>query len=223
MHDYKNSVLLTQENIFVVICICFIMGTVIHPQISFGFGIPSVGLCMEKTGLTEEQCQEKMKNFGNMSLQEKVEMKNELTGNAAKDKPSATDSKNSAAKTIDNPIVIENKIKKVQRIKTEKEKQFTQILEKVQKITDFLRSNNIDVSEIEKNTSIFNEKASNVIDAYEKYIGLLKENLNAGMLTSDMAQETRRMIGRLTNELVVFSRTTLQENLRLQFRSISNN
>lgn len=215
--------LLRRENVYLIFITCLVIIMASYPLTSFSFGIPSVGLCMEKTGLTEEQCQEKMKNFGNMSLQEKVEMKNELTGNAVKDNSSATDSKNSTNKIIDNSIVIENKIKEVQRIKTEKEKQFTQISEKVQKITDFLRSNNIDVSEIEKNTSIFNEKASNVISAYEKYIGLLKENLNTGMLTSDMAQETRRMIGRLTNELVVFSRTTLQENLRLQIRNISNN
>lgn len=214
---------LKRENISLIFTTCFVIIMASYPLISFGFGTPSIGLCMERTGLTEEQCQEKMKNFGNMSLQEKMKMKNKSTDNVVKDNSSSATSKNSTAKIIDNSIVIENKIKEVQRIKTEKEKQFTQILEKVQKITNFLRSNNVDISEIEKNTSTFDEKASNVIGAYEKYIGLLKENQNTEMLTSDMAQEVRKMIGRLTNELVVFSRTTLQENLRLQIRNISNN
>ncbi|MGW8185551.1 MAG: hypothetical protein ACWGHO_05595 [Candidatus Moraniibacteriota bacterium] len=211
------------ENISLLFTTCLISIMASYPLISFSFGIPSVDLCMEKTGLTEEQCQEKMKNFGDMSLQEKIEMKNELMGNAAKDISSSTDLKNSAAKIIDNSVVIESKIKEVQRIKIDKEEKFAQILEKALKIKDFLQSNNVDVSGIEKDISMFNEKSSNVIGAYDKYIRLLKESQNTGISTSKMEQQERRMIGRLTGELVVFSRIILQENLRLQIRSISNN
>ena len=215
--------ILKRKNIFLVLIFCIIFIMTSYPLISSGFGIPSVGLCVEKTGLTEKQCQEKMKNFGNMSSQEKVEMKNKIMGNTVSDNYNATSPKNSTAEVVDNSVIIENKIKKARRIKIEKENQFAQILEKVQKITDFLQSKNSDVSEIEKNINTFNEKTLNVVGAYDKYIELLKENRNTDVVTQDAAQEARKMTGRLIGELVVFSRTTLQENLRLQLINVSNN
>ncbi len=196
---------------------CFVLGTTAPPTTALGF-TPSVSLCVEKTGLTEEECQEKMKNFGSMSSEEKKGMRNDVTENKSKNDTDVKDSENGAAKISDDAIAIRARIEKTQEIKINRERQFSQALEKIEKITELLKTRNIDVAEIEKNTDIFREKFSNMLGAYDEYDKLLK-NGECGESLAICATERKKeliRIGELTGDLVNFYRETFRESLRAE-------
>ena len=159
-----------------------------------------------------------MKNFGSMSSEEKKGMRNDVTENKSKNDTDVKDSENGAAKISDDAIAIRVRIEKTQEIKINRERQFSQALEKIEKITELLKTRNIDVAEIEKNTDIFREKFSNMLGAYDEYDKLLRSG-ECGESLAICATERKKeliRIGELTGDLVNFYRETLRESLRAE-------
>lgn len=209
------------------------LGMAIDPLSAFGFALPSVSLCVEKTGLTEKECQEKMKNLGSMSSEQKMEMKNEMMSDKGSDgsdaenpsagSPSAENPKQSVTMIPDGSDVIVARIEKVQKIKTERKEQFSDISEKMAKVTDFLRRKNSDVSDIEKNIDIFEKKCSDVLNSYDAYVSSLEGSMGIGSSAARAARpEEYAAIGRLTGDLMDFYRTTLRESLKSQITNASD-
>lgn len=210
--------LLKQKNIFSVFStgLIFIMAS--YPWISSGFFVPSVSLCVEKTGLTEAECEEKLKNFGQLSTQQKLEMKNEVLGGKAADKNSATGTRqdNSSNKTTNNSVTIQERSEKAQEIRNKRKEQFAQVAGKAEKIRDFLRSKRVDVAEIEKNIETFKEKYAQVLGAYDAYAELSEADLTGNAAPSALK------IRKALDDLIVFYRTTLRESMHRQLINISN-
>lgn len=209
------------------------LGMAIGPLSAFGFAIPSVSLCVEKTGLTEKECQEKMKNFGSMSSEQKMEMKNEIMGDKGNDgsdagnpnagTPSVENPKQSVTIMHDGSDAVMARIEKVQKIKTERKEQFSSISEKMAKVTDFLKRKNSDVSDIEKNIDIFEKKCSDVLDSYDAYASSLEGSMGIGSsAVRTVRSEEYVAIARLTGDLMDFYRTTLRESLKSQLTNASD-
>jgi hypothetical protein len=210
-----KSMPLKRKNIFLTLVLCFALGMAVHPSASHSFGIPSVSLCMEKTGLSEGECQEKMKSFGSMSTEQKMEMKNTLTEDKSKNKTDAVGLENSAIKTPNDAPVIKAKFEKVQGIRRDKKEQFSQAIEKIEKIIELLKSRNVDVAAIEKNMNLFKEKSSSLTGAYDGYSKMLEDGKCSESLTacSMELKKERIRISELTSELVNFYHETLRESL----------
>lgn len=159
-----------------------------------------------------------MKSFGNMSSEEKKEMKNSVLESKSKNDTDVKNPEKSVTKISDDTIAVKARIEKTQEIRINRERQFSQAMKKIEEITELLKTRNIGVAEIEKNNNIFKEKFSNMIGAYDEYDKLLR-NGECGKSLATCATERKKeiiRIGELTSDLVNFYRETLRESLRAE-------
>jgi hypothetical protein len=117
---------------------------------------------------------------------------------------------------------IEAQIEKAENARSAKEAKFSQMKERMEKIVEYLKTQDVDTTEAENNSSTFEEKAASVLGAYDAYIAALEDSrdTNDGKFT-DAASEAREKIRELSADLRKFFRDTLLASLRSQIDKLA--
>jgi hypothetical protein len=192
-----------QKNGIAILLAAFV--SFIIPSVSLaatGMGIPTVEDCVSRTGQTKEQCTEMINKFKNMSPSDAENMK-PPSGATGKQIPSGeTNGQVPASKNGDTSLVksnndidatqvatsdIDAKIERVTKKRVEREQQFIQAENSVEKIIEFLKSKSVDTTEIESNFDVLKTKTTAVLDAFDGYVKALN---NSKTDTSETASAT---------------------------------
>jgi hypothetical protein len=181
-----------------------------------GMGTPTVEDCVSRTGQTKAQCTEMINKFKNMSPSDAANMK----------PPSgATENQMPALKSGDTaptkPSDIDAKIERTTRIRAEKERQFIQVESRVEKIIEFLKSKNIDATEIESNFEILKTKATAVLNAFDAYAQALVDSKTDTSETASATVQSAQTQIKTTITDLVGSYGTLRNSLSAAIEKIT--
>jgi len=179
-------------------------------------------------GLSEEKCTEMIEKFKNTTPEDRAKMGPQGSrGGGAGRPPGAKEEKGERPPMkegveLEDSVDIETQIERAEKAKSAREEKFTQMEERLEKIAEYLKSQDIDTSEAGSNISAFKEKAVNVLSAYDAYITALEDSRdnNEGKLT-DAASEARDKIRELSADLKEFFRNTLLVKLRSQIDQLA--
>ncbi|TSC94852.1 MAG: hypothetical protein Athens101428_134 [Candidatus Berkelbacteria bacterium Athens1014_28] len=210
----------------------------ITPSVSLaatGMGTPTVEDCVSRTGQTKAQCTEMINKFKNMSPSDAENMKLP-SGATEKQMPSeGTTGQMPASKKGDassvkpnnaidsNQVVsdIDAKIERATRIRVEKEQQFIQVENRVEKIIEFLKSKNIGTTEIESNLDIFKTKAISVLGAFDEYVQALSSSKTDISETAPAAVQSTQAQIKMTITDLINSYGTLRNSLSASIEKIT--
>lgn len=207
------------------------LGMFFLPAVSHGANAPkepTVKDCVERTGLSEEKCTEMIEKFKNTKPEEGAKMGPQGSrGGGAGRPPGAKEEKGERTPMkegagLGDSVDIETQIERAEKAKSAREEKFTQMEERLEKIMEYLKSQNIDTSEAGSNISAFKEKAVNILSACDTYIAALEDSRdnNEGRLT-DAAREARDKIRELSDDLRKLFRETLLPNLKSQIEQLA--
>jgi hypothetical protein len=209
------------------------LGMFFLPAVSRGANVPkepTVDDCVERMGLSEEKCTEMIEKLKNMTPEERAKMRPQgFPGDGAGRPPGVSGESGSERLPIKKDAVpardtadINMQIERTKSARSAREERFSQIEEKMEKIAEYLKSQNIDTSETESNINTFKEKTTDILSAYDAYIAALKDSWdnNDGKLT-DAAREAREKIRELSVDLKEFFRDTLLAKLRYQIDQLA--
>lgn len=207
------------------------LGMFFLPAVSRGANAPkepTVADCVERMGFSEEKCEEMIEKFKNTTPEDRAKMRPQGSPGAGTGRPPGAKveegerppMKESAG--LGNSVDIETQIERAEKAKSAREEKFSQMEERLEKILEYLKSQNIDISEAENNLNTLKEKAANILSAYDAYIATLEDSrdTNDGKLT-DAAREEREKIKELSDDLKEFFRNTLLVKLRYQINQLT--
>lgn len=215
-----------QKNKIIGLSAAVCMLVIFSPKVSLGMINPeeiTVENCVKRTGLTEEKCQEMIDKFNNMTDEEKEAMRSRIPGGEqgrlGGEPPKGgegpkSDKKSEEKNPGENASSLEEQIKRAQRMKEQKENQFSRIEKRVEKIIEFLKSKDVDTTEIETSLGTFKEKAEAVLGAFDTYIQFLENSKTDTTITADILKEKRAEIKNLIKELTSFYRDALREKIK---------
>jgi hypothetical protein len=177
--------------------------------------LPTTAECVKKTGFTEEKCEGMMENFKNMKPGEGHNRPTETQG-SENNRPIKRESPNQKG------IISQERLKNeevgidiAKKIKAERKQDFSRIIERVEKIIEFLRSKNIDTAEAENDLSSFKEKVAIVSDEFDAYIAALENySDDSTEVNKSVVSDCRERVREKIKITLNFYRTTLKENLK---------
>jgi hypothetical protein len=191
---------------------------------------PTVEDCVERMGLSEEKCTEMIEKFKNMTSEERAKMRPQGLPERGLGRPLGAGGEGDESGRLpmrkgaglSNVADIETQIEKAKNARSAREEKFSQMKERMEKIVEYLKAQDVGTTEAEKNISTFEEKAANVIGAYDTYIQALEDDRdnNDGEFT-DAAREAREKIRELSTDLRKFFRDTLLAGLRSQVEQLA--
>jgi hypothetical protein len=232
MKIIKNMKNMSRDKILVSISIVA-LGMFFLPAISRGANVPkepTVEDCVERMGLSEEKCTAMIEKLKNMTLEERAKMRPQGSpGGGAGRPPGVSGESGSERLPIKEVAVpakdtadIDTQIERAKRARSAKEERFSKMERKMEKIVEYLNSQNVDTSEAESNISTFKEKTANILSTHDAYITALEDSRdnNAGKLT-DAAREASNKIRELSVDLKEFFRDTLLVKLRSQIDQLA--
>lgn len=211
------------------------LGMFFLPAVSRGANVPkepTVEDCVERMGLSKEKCTAMIEKFKNMTPEERAKMRPQGSPGDGAGRPPSSGNKGERPSEQEPPREksgglgeagdIETQIENTKSMKIAREEKISQIEERMEKIVEYLKSQNVDTSEAENNISAFKEKATDILSAYDAYIAALENSMdnNDGKLT-DAAREAREKIRELSIDLKEFFRDTLLVNLRSQIDKLA--
>lgn len=172
---------------------------------------PTVEGCIEKTGFTEEKCEEMIEKMKNMKPGERGDKGRGGPQGNGENEPFPGDKREESASAV------EMEIRMAERMKSGEENMFSRTKTRVEKIIEFLESKDIDVDTIEENLETFESKSDTLINAIDSYIAILEElqDDDAAELSTE-AKESRENIKDLLDDLRDFYKNTLRENIKTQ-------
>jgi hypothetical protein len=189
---------------------------IIFPSVSIGAETreaPTVADCVEKTGKSDSECAEMINNFKNRRPPG-GEIGNRDSGKPPMEKNLENIRGGSHPQNI-NMGSIDNRIENAKKMKDDKKKRFAQTEEKIQKLIDYIKSQNIDTAEIENNLAAFKEKADEILSAFDTYIQALK-NYKSDDSSDNSAKirDARENIRTLSGKLAAFYRSSIREAIK---------
>lgn len=209
------------------------LGMFFLPAVSRGANVPkepTVEDCVERMGLSEEKCTAMIEKLKNMTPEERAKMRPQGSPGDGTGRPSGVSGEDGnerppikeGAVPVRDTADIDTQIERAKRARSAKEERFSKMEGKMEKIVEYLKSQNVDTSEAKINTSTFKEKAANILSAYDAYIAALEDSRdnNDGKLT-DVVQEARDKIRELSADLREFFRDTLLVKLRYQINQLA--
>lgn len=188
---------------------------------------PTVEDCVEHMGISEEKCIEMIEKFKNMTPEERAKIGPSQGGG-----PPSAGGENGRSPMREPPkrendslggaVDIETQIENAKSMMSAEEEKFSQMEEKMGKIVEYLKSQNVDTSEAESSINTFKEKAANILSAYDAYIAALDDSRdnNDGKPT-DAMQQARDKIRELSADLTDFFRDTILKSLRSQITQLA--
>lgn len=187
--------------------------------------VPTVDDCVSHTGMTKEKCTEMMNNFKNPTSGGVAKMESPQNGTSnQKQTPSARGDSTAGQVTVDAASTIDAKIEKVTNVKAQKADQFSQIENRIEKIIEFLKSKDIDTTEIENDLTTFKSKATLVTEAFDSYIQALtdsKTSTTTAETTTISTNDNQTKIKTLTDDLVDFYNSTFRVSLNTAIEKIT--
>jgi len=190
---------------------------------------PTVKNCVERTGFSEEKCTEMIKKFKNMTPEDRAKMRPQGSPGGGAGHPPGAGGESEGGRPpvkevagLGDTADIETQIERAKSAGSVREEKFSQMKERMEKIVEYLKSQDVDTTEAESNIGTFKEKAASVLGAYNVYIAALEDSrdTNDGKLT-DAAREAREKIRELSVDLRKFFRDTLLAGLRSQVEQLA--
>ncbi|MFA5926450.1 MAG: hypothetical protein WC831_06030 [Parcubacteria group bacterium] len=213
-----------------------VLGMFFLPAVSRGASAPkepTVEDCVEHMGFSEEKCTEMIEKFKNTTPEDRAKMRPQGSSGDGAGRPPGSGNNESARPSegkppeernsdLGNTVEIETQIENTKSMKSAREEKFLQMEKRMEKIVEYLKSQNVDTSEAESNIITFKEKATNILSTYDAYIAALGDSRdnNGGKLT-DAAREVREKIRELSSDLKEFFRNTLLVKLRSQIDQLA--
>lgn len=218
------------DKIFVSVLV-LTAGIFFWPIVSWGANTPkepTVADCVERMGFSEEKCTEMIEKFKNMTPEGRSKMRPQGSPGGETGRPPGANGEGEERPSMEegaglsDTVDIETQIERAKSARTAREEKFSQMKARMEKIVEYLTSQNVDTSETESNISTFKEKATNILSAYDAYIAALEDSRdnNDGKLT-DAAREAHDKIRELSMDLKDFFRSTLFAGLRSQVEHLA--
>ncbi|OGI29115.1 MAG: hypothetical protein A2288_01175 [Candidatus Moranbacteria bacterium RIFOXYA12_FULL_44_15] len=185
--------------------------------------VPTIEDCVEKTGRSKDECKEMMEKFKRGLMRKDPGPGMKKNSNEREENKSFKESDGQRNKLGFAGAGV--KLEMTERMKEEKRESLGRIADRVEKIIEFLESENINTDEIESNLASFKSKIEDVMSAYDVYIEVLEsgsEGESEMLEISDEAKEAREKVRNLLAETLEFYRDTLREGIKAQIEKIND-
>jgi len=230
----KNGTKVKNIGIFTTIGI----GWFLFASSSFAQEAPTVEGCVEKTGKTVAECTKMIENMKSMPNGDMGRGRGMMGGTPPNMKggtppnieggsfPQGRGGEERPPKDIfsreNNGDEIDTLIQKAEEWKTKELKMLNRIKKRIQKIINFLDSEDLETSEIEENLDEFSDKITVISNAFESYIEALNDDKTDGVASSDESIAARAKIKKLMKEMLDYYRGTVRENIKTQLDKLED-
>jgi hypothetical protein len=148
-----------------------ILGTAFALPVSAVMERPTVADCVERTGKTEADCKEMLSRFGKDSRPPE--------GSLPEDVPKPSN--------VDDIERIEKPSERVAKMKTDRERRYVRMQERMGKIIAYLDSESVDTSAAKGYLETFKAKVTDILGAYDTYRAALEAYENDGSVGNKAA------------------------------------